>query len=318
MKMKIIICFLTLAMLMMAVAPAMACSPSTSNNTAKSGYREITGTLSGANFVFRVPYDWNGKLIIGCPSYQYPPNPNCQYQYDTLASMFIAQGFAYAATNYGASGWCVKQGLVSVYQLTEYLIDRYHVRSNIFLLGGSMGGNIALLLGDKYPMLYSGVLDICGVKDGIGEYNYAQIWLTNTPADLRVILNIPSLVSDSDIQGLQAFFSTVTSDSVKAMGGTPDQTPQIWQRFSPVLHADIHIPVISVVGEADPLVPLPFDYEYQTAVANAGQSNLYRLYVVPNGGHLDAITLAQVPAHLSELIAWSASLHKCYNIHMLQ
>ena len=166
----------------------------------------------------------------------------------------------------------------------------------------------SLDLGNKYPKLYSGVIDICGAKDAVDSYSYAQIWLTHTPAEIRIILSIPASVSDTDIQGLQVFWATVWNDIIKAYRGTPAEKPKVYERFDPIFHGDIEIPVISLVGAIDPIVILTFHYKYQAAVDAAGNSDLYRLHIVPDGGHVDAPVLAQVPANLMELIAWSDSL----------
>ena len=68
-------------------------------------------------------------------------------------------------------GICIQKGIDSTYQLTQYVIKNYNVTGKVFLYGISMGGDIALLTGQKYPQLYSGVLDIAGTKDSIDLYN---------------------------------------------------------------------------------------------------------------------------------------------------
>jgi dipeptidyl aminopeptidase/acylaminoacyl peptidase len=297
-------------MLFASFTPAFAKSTTTTNGNAYGmNYTQITGVLQKANYVIYIPESWNGRLIIACPGYNFFSDPHQELSFDPLAQIFVSLGYAFASSNYngGERAWLVTEGIIRIHQLTEHIVDKYHVTGKIFLLGASMGGQIALMLGQKYPRLYSGVLDVCGAKDAFEAYAYAQIWLTHTPAELRIILNIPS-VSDSDIQGLQYFFATVWNDIIKSFHGTPDERPQTYVKYDPLFHADMEIPVISLVGALDPIVILPFHLKYQAAVATAGDSELYRLHIVPDGGHCDVPVLAQAPANLIELIAWSDSL----------
>ncbi len=308
---KVAVVFLALALLMTfaTAAPAFAASTTvTFGNAYGMNYTQITGTLGGAAYVIRIPESWNGRLIVGCPAFQPTPNPNAHFMYDQLVAPFIAQGFAYAASNYGEEGYPIQKAVIRIHQLTEYVVDNYFVTGKIFLLGGSMGGQIVLLLGEKYPNLYSGVLDICGLKNIITLYGYNQIWIDNSPAELRIIFPWLALASDSAILSLKSFFAAAQAGFIKETGGTPEDRLQAYERISPVFHTDLRIPVISLVGAIDVLVPLTQQTEYQAVVASAGHSNFYKLYIVPNGGHLNGPIMAQGPARLTELISWSDSL----------
>jgi len=271
-------------------------------------YTQIDGTLGGANYVVRIPDTWNGMLIVGCHAYSWLRAPNSQFQGDALAAVFIAQGYAYASSDFGNEGYCVKDGMTSTYQLTEYVINKYHVTGKIFLFGASMGGEIALLLGEKFPRTYSGILDICGPKDMDIMYGLAATTANSNLDQIRTILGWPSIVPDATVQDFKNFAITFISDIKKETHGTPETKPRAYEKISPVDNAHIRIPVISLVGGADFVVPLSQTYEYQTAVTNAGKSDLYKMIVVPTGGHVDAITLAQAPAAMSQLIAWSNTI----------
>ena len=196
----------------------------------------------------------------------------------------------------------------STHQVTEYIVDNYGVTDKTFVIGVSMGGTIALNLAHKYPNLYSGVLDIVGAKDPFENYAYGQTWITKTVAELRAIFSIPASVPDYLIAGLKVFFATVWANMIEANGGTPEEKPKAYERRDPVFNADIEIPTISLVGAIDMLVPLFSHLHYQAAIADAGRSDLYRLYIISNGGHADAPVMDQVPTKLLELIAWSDSL----------
>ena len=53
-------------------------------------------------------------------------------------------------SSFGAGGYCIQKGMNATYELTQYIVSTYNV-SKVIVMGFSMGGNIALLLGEKYP-----------------------------------------------------------------------------------------------------------------------------------------------------------------------
>jgi len=310
-KKAILVIFVALLAVAMLATPVFAKPASTTyGNAYGMNYAQTTGKLGGADYVIYMPEDWNGRLIIGCSGYNYLGDPHRELSFGALAQWLVSEGYAFASTNYngGERAWLVEEGIIRTHQLTEYIVDNYQVTDKIFIFGVSMGGSIALNLAKKYPNLYNGVLDICGSKDSIAGYYYAQVWATKTVAELRVIFSIPAVVPDSQMVFLKTFFATVLADTIEAAGGTPEKKPQAYERHDAVCHADIEIPTISLVGALDMLVPLSRHLAFQTAIAAAGCSDLYRLYIVPNGGHFDAPIQSQMIGKLMELIAWSDSL----------
>jgi pimeloyl-ACP methyl ester carboxylesterase len=192
--------------------------------------------------------------------------------------------------------------------LTKYIIDNYQVTDKIFVIGASMGGQIALNLARKYPDLYSGVLDICGAKDAFEHYAYSQIWITGNVAEIRAAFSLPASMPDAMIIWLKGFFATVWADNIEANGGTPKIKPHKYEKLDPVFNAELRVPTISLVGGMDIIVPLFCHFDFEAAVVAAGCSDLYELYIVPTGGHCDAPVMSQVPATLMELMAWSDSM----------
>ena len=141
-----------------------------------------------------------------------------------------------------------------------HIIDNYNVTGRVFLLGMSMGGAIVLLLGEKYPEVYSGVLDDFGVKDMADLYTISKRWSNLTDEDLTAeltALNINRIPPDffSTLEQFRNFLVTVTNDTEIAMDGTPETNPQAYQDVSPTYHANITIPVITVHGTDDGMVP---------------------------------------------------------------
>ncbi len=306
---KVAVVFLAMALLMTFAtgAPAFAASATiTYGNTNGMNYTQTIGTLDGATYIIRIPENWNGRLILGCTGA--PATQNSHLAFDSISLVLVAQGYAYACSNLGEEGYPVQKGVIRIHQLTEYIVSNYHVTDKIFLFGTSMGGQITLLLGEKYPELYSGVLDLCGLKDVIMQYNWNEIFVSHTVAELRVIFSWLSSAPESLILGLKNFFSAVQALTIEETGGTPENRVEAYKRISPINHLDLKTPFISLVGAKDVIVPLPQHSAYKAAVVAAGHSDLYRMYIVTNGGHCDKPIMDQVPDRLAELIAWSDSL----------
>jgi len=270
-------------------------------------YTEYTGTLDDADFVLRMPDPWNGMLVIICRGYTSTAvNPVIWLSF---GSSMLNEGFAIAASDFGAVGQCVSKGVDSAYNLTMYIIDNYNVTGKVFLYGISMGGAIALLLGEKYPDVYSGVLDLAGPKDYKEHYAHKDSWANLSEVELEAELTaLGAGVPPYMYSSLESFQDSLVTGEIELeleTGGTPATHSQAYEDISPAYHANITIPVITIHGTSDAEVLFDQSIMYQAAVANAGRSNLYRLYNVTGGEHMHSSVMAEVPARFDELVAWS-------------
>ena len=275
-------------------------------------YTEYTGTLGDADWALRIPEPWNGMLVIYCRGYAGPTMiPILRNQLNKRLGPMLDAGFAGAAANYGSAGFCIQAGVDSTYELTMYLIDNYDFNGKVFLYGLSMGGAVALLLGEKYPDVYSGVLDAFGTKDFGDQYETKSRWANMTDEELTEELNrLGIAVPPPGFNSVAALRDRITPDIpdfVLEAGGTTTTHPQAYEDRSPVYHADIMIPVITFHGTDDPIVPYYESLMYQTAVAKAYHSSLYRLYAVPGAGHNVGIT-NESTIYFNELVEWSNEL----------
>jgi pimeloyl-ACP methyl ester carboxylesterase len=292
MNKKISSFLITLVTLAMIVGPLLATVQAKKPVvTEEDGYTQYVGTLGGANYVIRIPDEWNGMLVVACHGYMMNWNPDAQFAMDqgTLVWAFLEQGYAYAASSFGEGGTPIQKAMIRTHQLTEYVINNYGVTGKVFLCGVSMGGAIVLLLGEKYPELYDGVLDIVGLKDITTAY-INSVTLINSPA-------FPFMPP-----GVQAFLLQSVADWEAECGGTVYDKPKAYERISPTCHADISIPVISVHGAQDPMVSMPHALLYGVAVAEAGCSEYYKMYIADPGMHADAPVQALALSIFDELV----------------
>jgi pimeloyl-ACP methyl ester carboxylesterase len=313
--------------------------PTTSAAATTLPYTETNGVLNGANYTIRIPNpmeNWNGMLVMLCRGYTpaadittgasaaVPPALQPTGGFTSVTPLLIAEGYAIAASNYGAVGMSIQKGISSTYELTQYVINNFNVKGKVFLIGQSMGGAIALLLGQKYPNVYSGVLDEAGIKDLAEIYTgaVAMAATQNDSALIAMLQAMPAAVIPYPLSALvpsslplsvrlqvwRSFCLQASVDEVAETGGTPTTVPQAYAMDSPILNANISIPVITVHGTRDGLVGYSQSLGYQIAVAAAGKSSLYRLYTVPGAEHVDTQILGQTMERLTELVGWSNAL----------
>jgi len=278
-----------------------------------SEYTEYVGTLNGAQFVATFPDNWNRMLVVLCRGYS--PSGVSDVRNTMIwgsASGILSKGFAIAGSTYGSGGFCIQKGVNSTYELTLYIISTYNVTGKVFLYGMSMGGAVALLLGEKYPNIYSGVLDMFGTKDLKEQHTTKSRWANLSDTDLTAELTALNISAPppgfSSLQALRNYVAADVPAYELETGGTPTTQPTAYEDRSPTYHANITIPVITVHGTADTIVPFYESVMYQTAVANVGRSSLYHLYNVTGGWHTGGNVLNELPARFAELVAWSNTL----------
>jgi pimeloyl-ACP methyl ester carboxylesterase len=268
------------------------------------GFTQVLGTLDGADYEILMPDNWNGMLVIGCRGYSHeePDIGDGNPLGMILMEDEDPERFAFAWSTYGEGGWCIKNGVIRTHQLTEFVIEYYNVQGKVLLQGASMGGLIACLLGEKYPNLYDGVFDVCGVKDFASYYdhrkgiadlppnpNAIRAYMLGPPTFLPPIF-VASIPNGKLLQMQQNQIEGVQEMEMEC-GGTPDTKPKAFERRSATFNAGISIPVMSIIGQLDFGVPLFQFRMYYNAVEAAGCLDYYRSYVVEGGQHLDETIL---------------------------
>lgn len=130
-----------------------------------AGPAEELGELSGAPYAVKIPADWNGDLVLVMHGYEpigvprKNPDPN-----DEASPLFLARGYAVAASRYSAQGWAVREAIADNEALLHHFSAKYGKPKHTYLVGFSMGGLVALASLERLPNSYSGALSLCGVN----------------------------------------------------------------------------------------------------------------------------------------------------------
>jgi len=273
----------------------------TRGGTPGNKYTEVFGSINGANFYVLIPDKWknplgDGMLVVLCRSAGYVEDPRTSLEDYPFALALVEDGIAVAASNYGSMFANASTGAVRTHELALYVVNNYHVKGKVFLCGTSLGGAVALLLGEEYPDIYSGVLDLLGGKDNLYFWYAAVNYLSNPAAD----------------PFLWMFFFLFTAPE------PPD--PVDVQNNSPNFHANISIPVISIVHIADQIIhPIQTEWYH----ANASDPDLHTIVEVTFNspgpytefpgmppmtswyGHFDPINYVARAVYFPYLVEWS-------------
>lgn len=130
---------------------------------------QIIGQLGGSLYALYRPEDWNGDLVLLAHGYIPPGSPIALPTNDftePVRDSLLARHFAVAYSSFSENGYAVKDGAERTEQLALLFALKLGKPRRLFLMGVSLGGQIAQLLAEQHPFLYSGVLTLSGVMGG--------------------------------------------------------------------------------------------------------------------------------------------------------
>lgn len=143
------------------------------------------GTLGdGSLYEIYRPGNFSGRLMLfahgyfdpyanggGEYDYAHPilPNhyedPNTAAVYNEVVCNLVLNGFALAWSSYNVNGYAIESGYQSTQELRE-LAEGLLNPSQVYVMGFSLGGQVAITLAEKYPGDYDGALPACGPVAG--------------------------------------------------------------------------------------------------------------------------------------------------------
>jgi len=131
-----------------------------------------TGTLgAGAQYELWLPRWWNltGRNLILFVHGYVSPNAEVELPDDIdqeTLDLLLSQGFAVAQSSFSETGWAVQDGAYRTVQLLRYIKLKHGFTRNVYLVGASEGGIIALRLTEYKPWLFRGTISLCSLVGG--------------------------------------------------------------------------------------------------------------------------------------------------------
>ncbi|MDR7191975.1 alpha/beta hydrolase family protein [Luteimonas terrae] len=123
-----------------------------------------TGTLDGAPYRVEIPVDWNGELVVLLHGYEPRGVSRADpWPANEATPLFLARGYAVAESGYASQGWAVADAIADSERLRAHVAERHAPRRS-WLVGFSMGGQIALASMERHGAAYDGALSLCGAN----------------------------------------------------------------------------------------------------------------------------------------------------------
>lgn len=246
------------------VGPSPTVRPASDVATAVSApwARVVEGeTGPGSLYALYIPQNWNGEAIYYAHGIR-APEPYAPISLDDQDNFFEVRdamgrlGYAFAYSSFSENGLAVKDGVERTHQLRGLLASELHSQpQRSYLVGYSLGGAIALELGERFPRQYDGVLAMCGMVGGTSrelqyvgdvralfDYYYPGVlpgnvtWVPTPPLTVaevqaRVVAAItPTAANPRATFGLYAIASTAQTQLAYApVGSLGDPTSTAFQ-----------------------------------------------------------------------------------------
>jgi pimeloyl-ACP methyl ester carboxylesterase len=159
----------------LAVAQPAAAAPS----VPQPGRHTFTGTLEGAKYRVETPARWNGTLVLYSHGYQPVGFPDFGIALTNrppgseTEGWLLDHGYALAASQMseGGIGYHVERGLREQIAVLDWFDANVGRPRHTVATGQSLGAAIAILLAERHPGRFDGVMTVCGVPDPLGDLN---------------------------------------------------------------------------------------------------------------------------------------------------
>lgn len=156
---------------------------------AQSEVRHLEGKLpSGAAYVFDVPANWNGSLLLFSHGYSRgPANPARNVPRDEKEQLLKA-GYALAGSSYAVTGWALEEAVPDQLATLDAFASAVGKPQRTYAWGSSMGGLITIALLERAPQRFDGGIVMCASAGGtLGMMNAAL----DGPWVLRALAGLP-------------------------------------------------------------------------------------------------------------------------------
>jgi pimeloyl-ACP methyl ester carboxylesterase len=230
-------------------------SPGAMPQSSSPKVKHLEGKLpSGATWVFDVPTDWNGTVLIYCHGYSAgPANPARNSPHPAGAADWLLQhGYAMIGSSYASVGWALQEAVPDQLATLQVFTKEVGVPKRTIAWGDSMGGLVALALVEQHPDRIDGGIPMCASVSGV-------VGMMNEGLDATFILK--TLVDpDSKVNLVEPGTAQSAADKdagVRALMNKAWETPQGRARlaFAAVIG--------QIPGWTDPKKPEPGPANYE-------------------------------------------------------
>lgn len=157
-----------------AVSVAVLVAATPLSGAKQAGPTALAGTLaSGAKWRAEVPEHWNGTLLLWSRGYS-RDSGEPELAPGQSRAVLLAQGYALAASNYGAGGWALEQAVPAQDATLKAFAAAHRKPVRVIAWGYSMGGLVSTALAEQRPAAVDGALSMCSSMGGaVGMMNMA-------------------------------------------------------------------------------------------------------------------------------------------------
>lgn len=124
------------------------------------------GIHKGAGYRIEVPENWNGDLVVYAHGYA-GNGLELIVQETPIRLWLVSNGFAWAASSYSRNGYDVATGVQDTHALTMLFNGIIGRPDYTYIIGHSMGAQIAAVMVEQWPNTYDGAMPCCGT---LGDY----------------------------------------------------------------------------------------------------------------------------------------------------
>lgn len=131
--------------------------------------RVVEGDSGGALYAMFLPDGWNGDLVLYAHGFIDPEAPIALPTNDGIEALrdrLLELGYAVAYSSFPENGLAVKEGARSTHQLRGLFVEEFGEPDRVYLMAHSLGGLISIMLAEKHPSQYDGVVPMCGMIGG--------------------------------------------------------------------------------------------------------------------------------------------------------
>ncbi|MEO0509248.1 MAG: SAM hydroxide adenosyltransferase [Verrucomicrobiota bacterium] len=183
------------------------------------------GKIDEAFYIVDVPDEPNGNVMFIARGFRPSFFPlSAVYEVDTdFYQTLLAEGWIIASTSFRTNGWVVEKGGLDIIALRDHIAKSIHPIDFSVVYGETMGGGVAIWLGENHPEFFQGIL-------GLGAHLFPEPGNGEMESDtLAPVFNkdpkIPVLflANAGEIASSSAYASSVNDGDLKPVTWSVDR-----------------------------------------------------------------------------------------------